>query len=509
MSMFLSDWKKLLISFFMGALLVTAFAPFNYFFLAFISLSVLFYYWSSGTARSNFFIGLSFGYGLYGVGVSWVYVSLSTYGGMPLWMGVLCVIAFSGTLALFIALTGYLSARFFSSCRLLAIPFIWTVFEWTKSWLLTGFPWLDVGYTQTPSWLMAWAPVGGVYLVSFVLVAIAACVAAMCHLKSSSRLVRVTPVACIVLLITLSYGATLIQWSSPVGKPVSVGVVQPNTPIELKWNQNYQVELITKLARLSHDINNTGHKDQSEGPVDLIVWPETALPLYLQQTDPEFWQSITPKGSALLAGIMDSPNREDPNEIYNAAALNCNDGEEPQVYRKKHLVPFGEYLPLRFLFDWVLDYLQLPMSDLSSWQSTQSLACGESLKVGLSICYEDAFAAEYRDSVGDATLLVNISEDAWFGDSLAPHQRLQLAQMRAAELSRPLIRSANSGPSLFIGHKGEVVVATPQFSVETARFNVQPRDGDTLFKRYGNWVVWFSFFNLLLLLTILIKQKKD
>ena len=138
------------------------------------------------------------------------------------------------------------------------------------------------------------------------------------------------------------------------------------------------------------------------------------------------------------------------------------------------------------------------MSDFSSWSGEQSLACGD-IKIGLSICYEDAFAAEYRTNVGDATVLVNISEDAWFGDSLAPHQRRQMAQMRARELSRPMVRSANSGPSLFINEKGELLEQTAQFVEATLVRDVQPHDGDSPFKRYGNWIIWFSMFVSLLI----------
>ena len=141
------------------------------------------------------------------------------------------------------------------------------------------------------------------------------------------------------------------------------------------------------------------------------------------------------------------------------------------------------------------------MSDLSSWQGQQSLDCaGKDINIGLSICYEDAFAHEYRQNVGDATVLVNISEDAWFGDSFAPHQRTQMAQMRAHELGRPLVRSANTGPSLFINHKGVVLASTEQFSVQIMSRAVQAHTGDTLYKRFGNWCVYLCFLMLGLVL---------
>jgi len=262
------------------------------------------------------------------------------------------------------------------------------------------------------------------------------------------------PASAICLFIASSFFLNYVNWSEPVGAPLEVGVIQPNTPIEEKWKLEYQNSLITKLATLSEQLSK-------ESKSELIIWPETALPLYTQQTNQSFWQSIKPQGAEILTGIMDSPNSNGRDEIYNAAVLTCKGGV-PTVYRKAHLVPFGEYLPLRFLFNWVLEYL-------------------------------------HRQMAGDATVLVNISEDAWFGDSFAPHQRKQMAQMRAAELARPLVRSANSGPSLFIDVKGRVLLQTAQFEVAAVSHLVQPYDGDTLFKRFGNWVIYLSLFVLLLL----------
>ena len=482
------DWVKPAISFIAGILLVFSFAPFNVYILAFISPAVLFFLWTNGSAKSNFFSGLSFGLGLYCVGVSWVYVSLSTYGGMPLWMGSISVLGFATLLALFIAFTGYIATRFFKSDILFALPFIWLIFEWSKSWVFTGFPWLDIGYSQTPSWFFSLAPVGGVYLVSFVVLAVAACLAAIAQQIINKSNNYVVPLFATSLLITISFALQYVSWSQAIGKPLQIGIVQPNTPIEDKWNSAYLNSLIAKLASLSKQL-------REEKGSQLIIWPETALPLNVQQANESFWSSVTPAGSEILTGIMDSPNADDRSEIYNAALLTCS-GQEPIVYRKQHLVPFGEYLPLRFMFNWVLEYLQLPMSDLSSWSGSQTLDCGDSIKIGLSICYEDAFANEYRQSVGDATVLVNISEDAWFGDSFAPHQRKQMAQMRAAELARPLVRSANSGPSLFIDTKGKVLIETAQFEVAIESRSVQPYIGETPYKRFGNWVVLLSLFVL-------------
>jgi len=298
---------------------------------------------------------------------------------------------------------------------------------------------------------------------------------------------RVWGLIAFVFVWLVAWPLDKIIWSDDIGEPVMVGLVQANVPIQDKWQPAYRDRVIGQFVGLSQQLH-----EQSQ--IQLLIWPETALPIYLQQTDAAFWRSITLPGTALLTGLLDSPQ---PDETYNAAVLSCD--EQQQVYRKRHLVPFGEYLPLRFLFNWVLEYLKLPMNDLSSWQGSQSLSCADTIKLSLSICYEDAFGSEWRANVQDATVLVNISEDAWFGDSLAPHQRLQMAQMRARELSRPLLRSANTGPSVVIDERGAVLAQTEQFKIQTLAHKVQPQTGDTPYKRLGNWVVLFSFALLLIL----------
>lgn len=486
----LTGWPLVIACLALGALQVLAFAPFEYWPLAFISLGLYFYLTDALKPKMAFFAGLAYGYGLYGAGVSWVYVSLNTYGGMPVWMGTIAVLCFAGILALFIASASALAAILFPNrFRLIFIGFVWVIFEWMKSWVLTGFPWLDIGYTQTPTWLFSWAPIGGIYLISFIVAIISSSLAQALNLfLAKQKLMALATITPIVLLVLLSFISDRMTWSEPIGSPIKIGIVQANVPINEKWQSDARGPLIEKYRSLSQQLT-------AQQNIDLLVWPETALPLYMQQTDADFWNKITPNSTALLTGIMDSPSIAQGNldESYNAAVLSCNG--QTQIYRKRHLVPFGEYLPLRFLFNWVLEYLELPMSDFSSWQGAQNLNCG-AIKVGLSICYEDAFAAEYREFVGDATVLVNISEDAWFGDSLAPHQRRQMAQMRARELSRPMIRSANSGPSLFIDQRGELLTATAQFEVAAIARKVQAHTGDTPFKRYGNWIIGVSFFML-------------
>ena len=485
-----------------GGISVLAFAPFNIWFISFFSLAWLFYVWRQQDTKWSFYHGLAFGTGLFLLGSSWVYNSLSVYGGMPLWMGSIAVLGFSLLMGLFTALCGLVVAWLRpqgDQSRLLFMPFVWIVFEWCKSWVLTGFPWLDLGYSQIDTQLFHLAPIGGVYLVSFAVSTIAALLVfgASTLRVRNYRLVGVSLVALFAVIVGSSLFGQ-IEWGQPSGKALNVGIVQPNTPIENKWGLEYREQVLARLSLGNQQITDQLHPD-------LIVWPETALPALVSQTSDEFWQRVRPAGTALLTGIVDRDTTMGQIDDYNAAIVVCDTGHN--VYRKRHLVPFGEYLPMRFLFQWVLDYLELPMSDFASWKDVQSLECGPDLKLGLSICYEDAFADEHREHTQGATLLVNISEDAWFGDSLAPHQRLQMAQMRAKELALPLVRSANSGPSVFIDERGKVTSQTAQFESATLTSSVQPRTGGTPFRWLGSWIVYLALLLMLVQGLLRIRAK--
>ena len=477
-------WKVQFASIILGAVSVLAFAPFDFPLVVFVCLSGLFYLSKDRSPRQAFRYGFFFGLGQYLFGVSWVYVSLATYGGMPFWMGSVAVLGFAAIMALFVALTNYLAnvlAKGDFNRYLVLLPFSWAVFEWSKSWVLSGFPWLDIGYTQTQTWLFSWAPLGGLYLVTFLTVALS-CALVYIFLSRS-----IVVMSLILSLVLGSFFINRVAWTSPDGEPTRIGIVQANIAIEGKWSNENQSRAISKYQTLSAKLADSSKSS-------LIVWPETALPLYATQTDRAFWQTVAPDGVNILTGLLDY----DGVNSYNSAALNCfSDRSNPQLYRKRHLVPFGEYQPLAFLFSWVFEYLQLPMSDFKGWQGAQSLQCENGVKIGLSICYEDAFSNEYREHLADASILVNISEDAWFGDSFAPHQRRQMAQMRARELGRPMVRAANSGPSLFVNEFGQVMRSTQQFVEAIDSFDIQPMKGRTPFMAFGSWIVWLSILVLL------------
>lgn len=462
-----------------GALSVAAYAPLEFWWIMPVCLATLYYYWSNTVKPFQAFkLGLVFGLCQFGLGVSWIYVSLHTFGNMPPIMAGFAVFLFVLTLAVFYAVIGYsfvyLSNNWRSNTIVKAVLFasLWILADWSRTFVLTGFPWLDVGYTQTTQLLSAYAPIGGVYLVSFMLLLIAALATSLLNSLKSAIISFAVIISVIVSAVALNY----IEWTKDDGEEISVALVQANIPIEQKWQSSYRGALMQNYLNLL-----------PKSPVDLVVFSETALPFYLNDTSPELWNSLSENAGSIIAGVMEF----DPlnGDLYNSAVMTC--GEQQQIYRKQHLVPFGEYLPFRNMLSWVLDYLQIPMSDFSSGEESSTLEC-DGLKIALSICYEDAFADEIRSNLGDGQLLVNISEDAWFGNSLAPHQRRQMAQMRAQELSRPMVRGSNSGPSNLIDANGDVILSSKQFSQQTLIGKVQPKAGRTPFLNYGLWFVYLS-----------------
>ena len=470
-----------------GALSVASYAPLEYWWLMPFCLMVVYFFWSKeAQAIQAFKQGFVFAFFQFGVGVSWVYVSLHNFGNMPPLMAGAAVVLFVLVLALFYAAVGYvfvlLSVRLHSLMRVLLFASLWVLADWSRTFVLTGFPWLDVGYSQTTRILSAYAPIGGIYLVSFMLLLFAALLVNVIVMLRESTKNMVTPALLAVGIVACAIIIKPVQWTNPTGDELSVALIQANIPIEDKWQPAFRDTLLARYFELL-----------PKSPVDLTVLSETALPFYLHNTTADFWQKLSANSGSLIAGITEADLNS--NRLYNSAVMTC--GAEQQVYRKQHLVPFGEYLPLRNALSWVLDYLQLPMSDFSAWEQPQSLDCGE-LKIALSICYEDAFSREIRSNLGDGQVLVNISEDAWFGDSLAPHQRRQMAQMRAQELSRPMVRSSNSGPSNLIDADGSMIIASQQFSQQTVLGKVMPRTGHTPFLSYGLWAIYLAGFITLL-----------
>lgn len=483
-----------------GALLPLAFAPFSFYPLAILSPALLFFLWRDQSAMRSFWFGFAYGFGQFLVGVSWVYVSLHTYGHMPPLLAAVSVVLFVGLLALFPAIVGILQAWlrqpenvWYSFFQLVLVtPVLWVGMEWIRGWILTGFPWLSLGYSQVGHLLANLAPWMGVYGVSFFVAMLAVLLTSLfCYRQN---ILRMSALLTIFGIALLSWAAGGIEWGVVSGKPIRVALVQGNVGLTDKWNPAKHKVILNSYLSLSDQ-----HQDS-----DLIIWPEAALPIYIDQLPDVFWMRLRQHPADFVFGALERQPLIGNVKIYNSAVGFGKSGSA-QIYRKRHLVPFGEFLPFEFALKGLLHYLQIPMSDFSGWQGRQAPFHLVGHKMGLSICYEDAFQTEVTGSLPEASLLANISEDAWFGDSLAPHQRLQMAQMRSLETARPMLRAANTGISAVIDHRGRIVKQSPQFQRLVLSVKVQPMQGTTPFVKYGNTPILILMGGLLALAVLLPK----
>ncbi|MBI3546049.1 MAG: apolipoprotein N-acyltransferase [Gammaproteobacteria bacterium] len=459
-----------------GLLLPLAFSPFDWSLLAIICPAFLFLLWSPASPRRAAWRGFLFGLGMFGLGVSWVYVSMHRFGNMPLPLAALATLLFVMGLSLYPALFGWLQARFLNRRHIthtvLVLPAMWVLLEWVRGWFLTGFPWLNVGYSQVAGPLAGYAPVFGVYGVSFFCVLSAGLLAATLHDPKKFWLLFLPPLALVWI------GGWLVgnvEWTQALDKPLQVSLIQGNISLESKWRPENRNAILERYLTLSEQAPRS----------DLIVWPESAIPTYFDTIDSNYLDRLRrlsfERNTDFVIGIVERD--ADRRRYYNSAV---NIGAAGGVYRKHHLVPFGEFLPLQTLFGWLLQTLEIPMSDFSAGPANQPPLLVAGQKVGVSICYEDAFGEEVIRALPQATLLINVSEDAWFGDSLGPHQRVQMARMRARETGRSLLRAANTGPSMVIDAQGKIAALSPQFQAYTLTAMVQPLQGMTPYGRWGN-----------------------
>lgn len=472
-----------------GALLPLAFAPYNFYPLAVLSPAFLFWLWQQPLSpRRAALVGYAFGLGMFGAGVHWVYYSLHDFGNMNAPFAAAMVLLFVSILALYPALLGWLQTKLPPGpWRVLAfLPAMWTAFEWIRGWLLTGFPWLNLGYSQIDSPLAGVAPIAGVYAVSFLTALSAA-------LLTATILWRARILYYFAASLVLWGGAAAlgtIAWGSASGAPLRAALIQGNVSLTQKWQPAYRDATLREYAQLSLE----------QRDVDLIVWPETAVPAYLDQVENGFLaplrQAALARGTSIVLGVVERTLGAGEPKLYNSVVVLSPSGG---IYRKRHLVPFGEFLPFSSVLGWLLNYLNIPMSDFSAWEQPQAPLAAADHALGISICYEDAFGEELINALPVATVLINVSEDAWFGDSAAPHQHLQMARMRARETARPLLRATNTGVSAAIDAEGKIVVAAPQFQRDVVRATVQPRSGATPYVRVGNIPVVIVLFVIILL----------
>jgi apolipoprotein N-acyltransferase len=482
-----TNWRLALASLLLGAASVLGYAPFYLYPVSILALAAAALIWSRAerTAQALLF-GFAFGLGFFGAGVSWVYVSLHDFGGMPMPIAAVCTLGFCALLASFPAAVAFLLRRFAgtrASRLLLFFPAAWTVAEWVRGWIFTGFPWLALGYSQIPgSPLAGFAPVVGAYGVSLVAALASGALAMLIEQYAASpdanwakRLASFS-VPAVLLLGSVVLGAGLLRypWTTPETLPTTVALLQGNVPQELKWRPErarQTLELYLDLVRSSS--------------ATLTLLPETALPMFNVDLPEGYLEQLAAaarrNNGDLLTGI---PEYAGPGRFYNSV---ISVGTSPsQVYRKVHLVPFGDYFPLPWLFGWFMNLLDIPMSDFSRGAPDQRPLQVARQRVAVNICYEDVFGEEIIRQLPEATLLANFTNDAWWGRSLGARQHLQLSQMRALETGRYMLRATNTGVTAIIDPKGRVTKAAAEFEVALLAGEVRGHTGATPFVRWGN-----------------------
>ncbi len=476
----LPDWPRRLLLLLAGATLPLAFAPVGFFPLAFLALIPLFAAWQRALPRQALGDGFVFGLGQFGVGVSWVYVAIHQFGNSPAPVAVVLTFLFVAVLAAVPALVGYLAARFAPQGRhsavllLLWLPALWTLGEWFRGWFLTGFPWLNLGYSQIDSPLGGYAPLIGVYGLSWICALTAGSLLWLGQARQAAlRLV-------LPLLLLLWVGGVLLgmlTWTTPLGEPVRTTLIQGNVPQSTKWNPEATRDRLQRYAGLTQK-----YFDDS----DIIIWPENAVTVFYHDIKAAFFdglaEDLRATGTDLILGV---PLLDDDGERYYTTMMSL--GSSHGFYRKRHLVPFGEFLPLEEFLRGMIRFFDLPMSSFSPGPDEQPLLEVAGHKVAATVCYEDAFGEEMIDFLPEASMLVNGSNNAWYGNSLAPHQHLQISRMRALETGRPMLRATTNGISALIDEKGAIQARSRQFETDTITGLVQPMQGATPYVRWGNW----------------------
>jgi apolipoprotein N-acyltransferase len=488
-----------------GVLHAVSFAPGNLPWLELACLAlVLGLALAAPTRRAAAWLGLAFGLGWFGAGVSWVYISLHGHGELAAPLAALSTAGLAALLAAFPAgalAAGCAAGAPGSGRRALALGAAWTLSDWLRGVVLTGFPWIATGYAHTDGPLAGYAPVAGVYGVGA-----AACACVLLPLWAAGAARRAQrgtagargyaragfALAASLALLLLGEQLREREWSEDAGRPVRVRLVQGNIPQDLKFGEGgMDLAAARYLPTLPARPDSAGPPAQGANGTapDLIVFPESAFPAPINELPDYVLQAVGDSqlrsGAALIFGIF----IVEPGWRYYNSAIGLGDsGSEPQRYSKRHLVPFGEFIP--FGMHWFVRMLQIPIGDQEAGEALQAPMRLAGEEIAVNICFEDLFGGEIRAAWNDPahapTMMLNLSNLAWFDDSIALAQHLQISRMRALETARPLAQATNTGVTAIIDSRGRVQAQLPIQAVGVLEGAMQGKRGNTPFLLLGN-----------------------
>ncbi len=475
-------WPGHLLALAAGALTPLALSPFNLWPVELLSIALFYLGLRALSPKAALLRGWCYGFGLFVAGTSWVYVSIHDYGSASAPLAAFLTFGFVAGLGLFFALPAWLWARWLRRdeaplADALAFAALWVAQEAFRGWFLTGFPWLYAGYSQLEGPLAGLAPVGGVWLLSF-------CLALSAVLLANLRRTRVRPLFFamgLVLLATPWVAGQALKghaWTTAAGAPLKVAAMQGNIAQNMKWDP----EQLHAQLNLYRDMSFTSQQ------ADLIIWPETAVPILKEFAEgylTVMGRFAEDRKSALITGVpIRQDNERGQKRYYNGIVVV---GEGEGTYLKQKLVPFGEYVPLQEVLRGLIAFFDLPMSDFARGSSEQPLLEAKGYKIAPYICYEVVYPEFAAGLAAQSQLLLTISNDAWFGTSIGPLQHLQMAQMRALEAGRWMIRATNNGVTVLIDPFGAIREELPQFKRATLYGEVEPREGLTPYLRWRAW----------------------
>ncbi|MCG8317182.1 MAG: apolipoprotein N-acyltransferase [Pseudomonadales bacterium] len=493
-----SGYRGNLLTLIAGCIFPLGFAPIHWWPLTVLSVALFIPLLEGQTAARAALRSWLYGFGFYAVGVSWVYISINTYGYTPQWLSIILTGLFAAGLALFFALFGWSYQKLkLESLYWLSFPCWWIIFEWVKAWFLSGFPWLYVGNAFIDTPMRGLAPVTGVLGISWAVVFSAALLVLTFRRPAKQKLALLG----IALIWGGAYWLQQHTWVTPsIEKPLNIALVQGNIPQEKKWDPKERDNIINTYMR--HTEPNWNQ--------DVIIWPEAALPVFYQEAGELTTRLILKAQDTDTALITGSPYWKNDGGEYRYYNSILSIGKGNGVYHKQRLVPFGEYVPLESYIRGLIPFFDMPLSSFSRGSSDQKLLVANNASFAPFICYEIVYPELVRNQGKDADYLITVSNDAWFGSSWGPHQHFQIVRMRALEMGKYLIRGTNTGITAIIDYKGKVVSRLPQFNEGVLKGSIYTTIGNTPYQNFGWWPVMIaSFIVTICVFTLGLKRSRE